>query len=286
LNRSSGWDDSEQGVARLEEILTGARTELVKKGANCGDIALEAVRGGARAVAAGGGDGTIRAVAEALAGTGVPLGVIPVGTLNHFARDLNIPLDVQAAAEVIREGAMTDVDLGEVNNRVFINNAIIGLYPAYRAERGEEERRGAEGAFAVAGAALSVFRRNPALLARMRLDGRELVRHSPLIVVANNEHKMEGYQLGSRNRMDTGRLWIYVMRPRGRAGLLRTFASIAAGRLAKRREFEIFTAREAVIDTGRKHVRVSLDGEILELDGPLRFRSRSRALKVIVPRAA
>ncbi len=286
LNQSSGWDDKRDALARVSEILGGAQIELVKKGVNCAEVARNAVASGAQAVAAGGGDGTIRAVAEALANTGVPLGILPAGTLNHFARDLDLPLDPEAAAGVVRDGRTADVDIGEVNGRVFINNAILGLYPVYRAERVEQERSGAEGPFSVIAAALSVFRRNPALLIRMRLDGRDIVRESPLVIVANNEHRMEGYELGSRSRLDAGRLWVYVMRPKSRAGLLRTFLDVIAGRLRKREAFEIFTAAEAVISTGRRRVRVSLDGEIEELGAPLRFRSRPRALRVIVPARA
>ncbi|HWR50537.1 MAG TPA: diacylglycerol kinase family protein [Bryobacteraceae bacterium] len=283
INRSSGWDDTGEGLSRVESILRTTQVSLVKKGTNCEDVARRVVAEGARTVVAGGGDGTIRAVAEALTGTGVNLGVIPVGTLNHFARDLDIPLDLDQAASLVRDGTPRAVDTGEVNGRVFINNAIIGLYPAFRAERAEEERKGAAAPFAVAGAALRVFRRNPALLFRMTLDGREIVRRSPLVVVANNEHKMEGWQLGTRTRMDAGRLWIYVMREKGHANLLATFASVLAGTFDRNRHFEVFSVAEAVLSTGRKRIRVSLDGEIVELDAPLKFRSRPKALKVIAP---
>lgn len=283
INRSSGWDDTGEGASRLESVLGTAELRLLKKGMNCADEARNAMADGARTVVAAGGDGTIRAVAEALAGTGVSLGVIPVGTLNHFARDLGIPLDLEAAASLIRNGPARAVDAGEVNGRIFINNAIIGLYSVFRAERAEQERKGAAAPFAVAGAALRVFRRNPSLLFRMTLDNRELVRRSPLVVVANNEHKMEGWELGTRARMDSGRLWIYVMREKGHANLLATFASIAAGTFTRKRHFEVFSATEAVVSTGRKRIRVSLDGELVELDAPLRFRSRAKALNVIAP---
>ncbi len=286
LNQSSGWDDKNEALPRIAEILGGAEIHLVKKGVNCAELARSAVAAGAGAVVAGGGDGTIRAVAEALAGTGTPLGILPAGTLNHFARDLALPLDPEAAASVVRDGRTADVDVGEVNGRVFINNAILGLYPVYRAERAEQKRSGVEGPFGVAAAALSVFRRNPAVLVRLRLDGRDIVRESQLVIVANNEHRMRGYELGTRSRLDAGRLWIYLMRPKSRAGLLRTFLEVIAGRLRGRQAFEVFTATEAFVSTGRRRVRISLDGEIEELDAPLRFRSRPRSLRVIVPRQA
>ncbi len=284
LNSSSGWDAKEDARTRLESILRGADVHVVKKGADISELVRELVDGGAAGVAAGGGDGTVRAAAEALAGSGAALGILPFGTLNHFARDLGLPLDAEAAAHVIRNGETASVDVGEVNGRVFVNNAILGLYPIYREARTKEERLGADGAFAVAGAALRVFRRHPSLLFRMRLDGREIVRRSPIVVVANNEHRMEGWKLGSRERLDSGLLWIYVLRERGRAGLLRALASVLAGRFRRQEHFEVFTARAAQVTTGREQIRVSLDGEIVALDAPLRFQSRARALRVFVHR--
>ncbi len=209
MNLSSGWEDKDSTLARIQEILSGARIELVRKGFECGEIARDAVRRAARAVVAAGGDGTVRAVGEALAGTGVPLGVIPAGTFNHFARDLGVPLDIEAAAAaLIRSGRIAQADAGEVNGRVFVSNAILGLYPAARQERAQEERRGAEGPIAVAGAALITFRRNRRARACAPGRARDRQKVGPH---RDREQRAQdpGYEIGSRARLDAGRLWIY-----------------------------------------------------------------------------
>jgi diacylglycerol kinase family enzyme len=143
LNASSGLGAGLSTRQRAPELLTrvfgesGAETHIhhMEGGQDLCELVRGLVRDGADVVVAGGGDGTINAVASVVAGTDVTMGVLPVGTLNHFARDLNIPLDIEAAAKVIAEGRTIQVDIGEVNGRRFINNAIIGLYPIYRLHR-------------------------------------------------------------------------------------------------------------------------------------------------------
>src|SRR5947199_3052283 len=105
------------------------RVRLAREGSELTELARSAVSNGARAVVAGGGDGTVSAVASALVGTDKALGVLPLGTLNHFAKDLCIPLEVVGAARNVCEGREVSVDVGEVNGRVFINNSGLGLYP-------------------------------------------------------------------------------------------------------------------------------------------------------------
>lgn len=285
LNTSAGLLAAGSRFAGVESRLEGARIERVRTGLDATGLASRAVQDGARTVVAAGGDGTVRAVAQAVAGTQATLGIIPAGTLNHLARELRIPLALNDAVSVIRTGRVRQIDAGEVNGRLFVNNAVLGLYTAYRAERTGEERRGSPRVVATAAAALRILSRNPVLRFRILLDGgRELLRYSPLVLVANNENRMEGHELGVRDRLDAGRLWIYVLRPRTRAGLLATGLRVVAGRLRKRRAFEVFAAAEAVIETGRTRIPLALDGELMELDSPLHFRSRPRALRVIVPR--
>jgi hypothetical protein len=105
-------------------------------------LQMLAKRGEIDAVVVGGGDGSVRTVASVLADTGVPLGVLPLGTLNHFARDLGIPLDVEAAAETIAKGDVRVVDLAKANGEIFINNASIGIYPYLVIARERQGRPG------------------------------------------------------------------------------------------------------------------------------------------------
>src|ERR1700712_336563 len=116
----------------LREVFLKAGTEpdvhLIPGDEIC-DAARAAVAKGVDAVVAGGGDGTIRAVASVLVGGEVPLGVLPLGTLNHFATDLKIPTAPADAARVVAEGEVHPLDVGEVNGEIFLNNSSLGYYP-------------------------------------------------------------------------------------------------------------------------------------------------------------
>jgi diacylglycerol kinase family enzyme len=287
LNVHSGWNDGSGCKDQLARIFERSgvplRIEQVHEGANITSLAEDAARQRYTAVVAGGGDGTLNAVAQGLRGSAVPMAILPIGTLNHLARDLKVPLEVDRAIEALHESREVTIDLGEVNGRVFLNNSIIGLYPAYRFARDTRERRGWAKWRAIASAILSVFRRRPSLELRLVADGRERDRKTPYILIANNEHLMEGYQLGHRDRIDQGRLWVYVMRPLSRWGMFRLALSLLFGAFDKREDFEVFPAQTLRITSHRKQLRVAIDGDIVRLRTPLEYRSLPGALHVLAP---
>jgi diacylglycerol kinase family enzyme len=153
LNARAGTSSAGEQARTIEEKLRQrgvyAHATVVQQGANIIEIASKAVQDGARMVVAGGGDGTISSVASRLADTGVVLGVLPLGTLNHFAKDLDIPLDLDGALDVIARGRVMAVDAGEVNGRLFINNSGLGLYPDVVRDR-EAQRKRSDGAWGAA----------------------------------------------------------------------------------------------------------------------------------------
>lgn len=287
VNASSGWDPKEDAPEKLrlwfEESGIDAHIEYVAKGVNLAKKAREAVASGHQIVVAGGGDGTLSATASGLVGTEVAFGVLPVGTLNHFARDLDLPLELEAAAKVVCQGHTTEVDVAEVNGKTFLNNSIIGLYPVFRFIRAEQERRGVPRKLALLWAIAAVFRRWPFFTIRFYLDGREIVRRTPYVLIANNEHGMHGWDLGFRKSLCEGKLWIYVMRPKSRLGLLSMLIRMLLGRFEGRHHFDIFTAEDEVyVETRSRRIGVALDGEVHVMETPLRYRILPRSLKVFV----
>lgn len=208
---------------------------------------------------------------------------MPVGTLNHFARDLNLPLDMEAAARVICAGHTTEVDVAEVNGKLFLNNSILGLYPVFRSLRADRERKGMPRKLALLWAAVSAFRRFPFFRLRFWLEGREVVRRTPYVLIANNEHAMEGWQLGARRSMTDGKLWIYVMKPQSRLSLLWMVARLIFGRFRGHHHFDIFNVDEFYVESRSRRIGVALDGEVRVMETPLRYRSLPRSLKVFVP---
>lgn len=131
----------------------------VTDGARIAADCAQALKNGARVLVAGGGDGTVSSVAHALVGSDAAMGVLPLGTLNHFARDLGLPLDIEAAARVIATRQTLCVDVGEVNGRSFVNNSSLGLYARLVAETTKRERSGLYRWIAHAVAAVRVWSR-------------------------------------------------------------------------------------------------------------------------------
>jgi diacylglycerol kinase family enzyme len=244
----------------------------------------EARRGNIDAVIAGGGDGSIRAVASVLAGTSVPLGIIPLGTFNHFAKDLGLPLGVEGAAATIGSGHTRLVDLGEVNGEIFINNSSIGIYPYLIIER--DRRRARDGVakwIAMAPAFLRMLRHFPRRRLRISAEGFVRPYRTPCLFVGNNEYGMEIFTFGRRHRLDAGRLWFYVVKPRTPLAFFWMVWRMCFGRINEARDLDRFDLAEAEISARAIQLSVALDGEVSFMHTPLHYRSRAQALRVIVP---
>ena len=257
---------------------------MAESGEQILQAATNAVRDGARTVVAAGGDGTISAVASRLAGTDVALGVLPLGTLNHFAKDLGIPLGLDEAVQTIAQGESVAVDAGEVNGRIFINNSSLGLYPDIVADRERQRRRLGRGKWrALLAACLHAARRYPVLSLQIDLNGHAYERRSSFVFVGNNEYQMEGFNIGERESMASGRLSLYVTQRTGRFGLLRLALRALMHRLRQARDFDMLTAGALVVHAPQRLVRVATDGEVSLMNSPLTYRIRPGALRVIVP---
>ena len=270
---------------RLRELFANsgvvARITLAS-GSDLSALAEQAVRDEHTIVVAGGGDGTINAVASALVGTDVALGVLPLGTLNHFAKDLKIPLDLEQAVANVFSGERVSVDVGEVNGRVFLNNSSIGIYPWFVQQRDDLQSRGYGKWMASLPAMLAVAKRRSRLYVRLLVDERhERARETPFAFVGNNKYEIAGVRLGERTQLDNGQLWV-CRAPR--VGLMK-LPGLLLKSLAgfEPRELDTLETREVWIETPSKRVSVAIDGEVTELDSPLHYVNRPRALNVIVP---
>jgi diacylglycerol kinase family enzyme len=296
VNPSSGAGHGGDEAARLQGLFreAGLEARIVSPadGAQLAEVARREAKARPPVIVAGGGDGTISAVASALAGTGIALGVLPLGTLNHFARDVGVSLDIPQAIVDIAAGRTREVDVGEVNGRVFVNNSSIGLYPHMVHQREKLRRRLGGGKWhAMLWAALKVLRRHPFLDVNVDLDGHEISLRTPFVFVGNNQYAMEGLDIGTRARLDCGLLSVYLARRVGRFGLLRLALRALLGRLAQERDFE--TRQVASVEIRphrraqvRRRMLVSMDGEVSVMETPIAYAIRPRALRVIVPAAA
>ena len=236
-------------------------------------------------VVAAGGDGTVSIVASMIVGTGISLGVIPGGTLNHFAADLHIPFDLIQAVNVLKSGVTKRVDVGTVNGHVFLNNSGLGLYPEMVMKREEIRKHGVRKATALLIASALTLVRFPLLKMRVEVNGKSVEHRTPFVFVGNNPYDVDGARFGRRSRIDTGRLCLWVARRDHRLSLLRAIFQMTLKGLQGVRELEVVTASEAVITARRKYVPVSIDGEVFKLRTPLKYGIRPGALSVIVPAA-
>lgn len=288
LNATAGTASAADQARNIEEKLRQhgmeAHATVLQKGSDVLEIASTAVREGARMVVAGGGDGTISAVASRLADTGVILGVLPLGTLNHFAKDLDIPLELEGALDVIARGRVMAVDAAEVNGRLFINNSGLGLYPDVVRDRETQRRRLGRGKWAaLAAACVHATRRYPVLSLHIEINGQALERRSAFVFIGNNEYSMEGFNIGEREGLTSGELSLYMTQRTGRFGLLRLALLALIGRLRQARDFDMLTAGSLVVRTRKARVLVSTDGEVTVMETPLHYRTRPGALRVMVP---
>ena len=296
MNRGAGALNQAHAI-NVEHVLADAFARLGLKadiqfveGEGLHDAAeralAEAKRGEADAIVVGGGDGSIRSVAAVLAGTGVPLGVVPLGTLNHFAKDLGIPLKVGEAAAAIAAGRTRLVDLAEVNGETFINNSSIGIYPYMVIDR---ERRRAQHKIAKWMAMVSAFfrmlRHFPRRRLRIAAEGFARPYRTPCLFVGNNEYGTELFTFGRRDRLDAGKLWFYVVKPRTPLEFFWMVCRLCFGRMDQLGDLDTFELAEATISAKTSRLPVALDGEVRFMHGPLHYRSRPRALRVIVPEA-
>ncbi len=269
---------------RFRQHGLAAQIVLASSGAELIAGAQQALAAGARMVVAGGGDGSINAVASTLVGTSTALGVLPLGTLNHFARDMRIPLALDEAVANLAQGHAVAVDVGEVNGRIFLNNSSLGIYPDIVRDREQQQRRFGRSKWAAFGRAMfGALRRFPFLSLQLTIDGMQHTRRTPFIFIGNNEYQ-QGWNTGRRSSLDTGTLWLYVAQRPTRLALLRYALHLLWGRLGQARDFDVLQTQALTIATRRRKLRVSTDGEVTRMQPPLCYRSRPAALQVIVPR--
>jgi diacylglycerol kinase family enzyme len=244
-----------------------------------------AAAGAPLAIVAAGGDGTVNAVVQALVGTAIPLGILPLGTLNHFARDLGLPLDIGGAVAVIAAGNVDAVDAAEVNDRIFVNNSAIGLYPNVVRDRDRQRRQSRRAKWlAMALALLRALRRPP--MRRLTIEAEDWVRPhtTPLAFIGNNMYDTNFPMLGRRATLTGGELCLFIAKARGPFGIVALVLRAVVGRLDQARDFEQHRLKTLTIRSRHRRLAVSLDGEVVPLTTPLAYRIRPGALHVFVPR--
>jgi diacylglycerol kinase family enzyme len=261
-----------------------ANVELIAGGecaVRCKAIAAEHKDG---IVVVGGGDGTISAAASALVGSDTLLGILPLGTLNHFARDLGIPAELEDAAKLIATRPERRVDVAEMNGRIFINNSAIGLYPLMVRDREvQQERLGRSKKLAMIVASVRTLVRFGHQRLTLTVNDEQARVDTPLLFVGNNDYRIDLGAPGERESIDEGRLSVFVMRKKTRAGFIAASARALFNRARRHDMVQLENVQRLRVASHRSTLAVSLDGEVVRAEPPLDYKIRKKALRVIAP---
>jgi diacylglycerol kinase family enzyme len=289
LNEKSGDHAEGDRRARIAALLDDAGLEakiIVPDGQrDLEEVARDGLRrSGADILVAAGGDGTIAAVASAAHAEGKPMGVIPQGTFNYFARGLNIPQEMEGAITALATGKLRDMPLGEVNGEVFLNNASLGVYPLILLRRESiYSRWGRSRMAAYWSVLLALFGFRKPLKLRITLDDREMRLRTPLLFVGNSAYQLERFNLDGVDAVRDGKFALFTAKGTSRFDLMRTALKLAGGAAQKGADFDLETAKDITIHMNRRHTLVARDGEKALMQTPIRIRLRDVPLRVMVP---
>jgi len=289
LNRNAGTlrgVDADQAAADLVEIFRQHGHEVVaevKAGKEtCDAIARVCGERDFDALVVGGGDGTISFAAAAAARGNLPLGILPLGTMNLFARSLGIPLEMKAAAEEAATGKPVQVDICEVNGRLFVHHVTLGLHARMILLRKRLTYRSRLGKIGASIRAWWVaIREPPRLEARIRADSSEFALRTAAILVTNNPLG-EGH-LPYADDPRHGMLGLYVARSLKPRDLLLIALRLVIGRISSTPLLDSWVAQEVDVSLPTPRADASVDGEIVALEIPLRCRLHQGGLKVLRP---
>lgn len=291
INRSAGTFRRlpvAETVAALAAVLTGAghavRTEIVGRRELARTLSALAEAADIDAVLVGGGDGTILTAVLAGLGSDKPLGILPLGTLNLLARDLGLPEDPVEAARVLASARPALIDLAEVNGLPFAIWASLGMHPWVVRRRDHLQRDGMRKGRAMVMAALRAFRRFPLIDVTLALPEGAVSVSTPMLFIANNPWREQPLPL-SRAALDTGRLEIHVAACSGRLSLLLLAFEAILGHWRASPRLRTYTTEEVRVTSRKRRMMVSLDGEVTVMNSPLVFRTRPKALRVLMPAA-
>lgn len=294
INDRSGHNDSGDIRRRIEERLTAAnRTFAFESIDNASRIAIHAQRAALHAretagiIVAVGGDGTINAVAAAALRSGVPLAVLPQGTFNFFGRDHGIPSELDAGIDVLVNGRLQTVQVGRVNDRPFLVNASVGLYPELLEERESWKRRFGRSRLVAFGAGLATLLRGyrPLRLDIVEGDGTTRQLLTPTLVAGNNALQLERLGIADAPVIGIGQLVAIAPRPVSRWRMLGLALRGAFGHLGDAERIDSFGFERLVVQPygRRRRHKLAIDGEIVHLDAPLLFQAQPDALHLLLP---
>jgi YegS/Rv2252/BmrU family lipid kinase len=286
FNPSSGVKLPQAELSAIETTATELGLEVVRVTREL-DIAAtirERMRENRKLFGAAGGDGTVNCVVQAVAHTEASLAVIPLGTFNHFARDLNIPLAWREALDVAVNGAQKQIDVARVNERFFVNNISLGLYPemvARREERGRDYPRWKARLYAF----WVTLQKYPHVALTLESAHHQEVVRTHMLLISNNTYDLSRVGIEApRTTLEEGRLSVYWLPHMPRTELMKFVAHYFAGRVRTAPGFRSFRTQQMKVRSTHKHLHLGIDGEVFTMQTPLVITIVPQSLLVKVPR--
>eukprot|EP01037_Dinobryon_pediforme_P007692 gene7692-7753_t len=287
LNASAGIAKAkltDEALAKLfadQQLIVQVLT--ARGGSDLKALAQQAVHQRPDIIVACGGDGTLNCVAAEVIDNGIALAALPLGTFNHFCRDIGIPHKLEEAIAVIAAGYRRQIDVGDVNGRIFLNNSSLGIYPRLVRERNAMQRSGFSKSAGFFRALMFVLFHYKRLAVRLQNAGKpETVYRTPFIFIGNNAYQATGWNIGKRDALSGGFLWLYVARFSGASAMIRMAVKAMLGDSSTEKA-DAFETTHCRIEARKHWMHVSTDGEVNLMKMPLYFKTRPAALTVITP---
>ncbi|MBN8473863.1 MAG: diacylglycerol kinase [Sulfuritalea sp.] len=301
INASAGAQviDAKRGVIEAALAARGRKGELLVCGP--GDLPQVAAEAAAAAVArataviAVGGDGSLNTVAQAAHGAGCAMGVIPYGTFNYFARTHGIPTDPAAAARLLLDAHPLPVQVAAINDRVFLVNASLGIYPELLQDREAYKARFGRSRWVAFVAACATLLRAQRRL-RLHIEMGDTVRDVQTLTLFVGNNRLQLQQFGAEPE-DTlagtpgdGSMAALMLRPIGTLSMIWLMLHGAMGRLGEAAGVESFEFHRMLVKPtlapGRKKVVVAFDGEVTRMRSPIDIRVLDQPLYLLQPSGA
>lgn len=294
LNATSGHGDTDETCKTIERVLDDAgRAHEILRVENAGQLAAICRRAVACAqncdgiVVAAGGDGTLNAVAQATIGSGCLFGVIPQGTFNYFGRTHGISSDTAEGTRSLLTARVHPVQVGLVNDRIFLVNASLGLYPRLLEDREEQKQRhGRNRLVAAWSALLTISRSYRPMVLKLEQDGQIRELRALSLFVGNNRLQLEQVGLTEADAVEDGQLAAILVRPAPRLALLWLAVKGSMGKLAEVRGVDHVAMSNLTVSPAARRVRrmkIATDGEVGWMNAPIRFSVAPEPLLLLKP---
>ena len=278
--RAGSFSPADESSLRTLAAENGLRVVEVQPGIDTRAIVNETLAAGLRSFIVAGGDGSVHHVLQALVHTEGVLGVVPVGSVNHLARDLGIPLDWRGAFDVALNGEIRQIDVGIINGTYFLNSVMLGLYPAISTYR--EQFRSTHSKWrAYVKAIRFALHQFPHVTLVVEMDGRVDTLRTQMFVVSVNAYDLATTgMVAPKTTLTDGRLSIYTLSFMSRWEFIRAAAKYFRGKIADVPGFRRVRTAQLRIDTGRRKLKVSVDGELVKTQPPLQIAAVPASLLV------